>query len=249
MEISWSTFLVEIVNFVVLVWLLTRFLYRPVMRAIAFRQTALAQEMQRAEQLKKEADESSKRYEARLSDWEREKAALREQFERSLLEERARRETELGVVLQRERERAEASQRVRDRESEERLERQAAAFAASFAARLLARVASPSLETSLVAAIIDDIGSLSAERRALLARAFDAHKEVTVVTRYPIGDAQRGAVQGALAVFLGAAPSISFTQDETLLAGVRIDLGTVTLEGSLAGELRWFAQGEARVAG
>ena len=38
MQIDWMTLVLEIINFLVLVWILKRFLYKPVMEAIAARQ-------------------------------------------------------------------------------------------------------------------------------------------------------------------------------------------------------------------
>ena len=37
MELDWTTFILEIINFLVLVWILHRFLYQPVMNVIAQR--------------------------------------------------------------------------------------------------------------------------------------------------------------------------------------------------------------------
>ena len=37
MQIDWTTLVLEIINFLVLVWILKRFLYKPVMEAIAAR--------------------------------------------------------------------------------------------------------------------------------------------------------------------------------------------------------------------
>ncbi len=41
MELNWTTFALEIVNFLILVWILKRFLYKPVLEAIARRKTAI----------------------------------------------------------------------------------------------------------------------------------------------------------------------------------------------------------------
>ena len=41
MELSWSTFFLEIINFLVLVWILKRFLYKPVMDVIARRREGI----------------------------------------------------------------------------------------------------------------------------------------------------------------------------------------------------------------
>ena len=37
MQLNWSTFVLEIINFLILVWVLKRFLYKPVLAAIAQR--------------------------------------------------------------------------------------------------------------------------------------------------------------------------------------------------------------------
>ena len=40
MQIDWTTFALEIINFLVLVWILKRFLYRPVLDTLARRRAA-----------------------------------------------------------------------------------------------------------------------------------------------------------------------------------------------------------------
>jgi len=239
---SWSTFLIEILNFVVLVWILTRFLYQPVVRAIADRQEAIRRELQRAEELKKQSNALAEQYENRLADWEAEKARLRAVFEKQLDDERVRREAELRTSLQRQREQAEAVARTREQETARRLQQQAARDAARFCARLLSRIASPDLEKQLVEVSIADIHALSDDQRASLSRSFDERSEAVVTTRYPLDSTHRTALTGALTQCLGRAPNARFEQSDTLLAGLRIDLGTITLEGNLAGELQWFAE-------
>ncbi len=242
MGFSWSTFLIQILNFVVLVWILTRFLYQPVTRAIVARQKAIRDELRRADEVKKQSEALSRQYESRLADWGREKAQLKAAFDKELSDERATRETELRASLQREREQAEAAAHAREQETARRLQRQAVQDAAQFCARLLSRVASPELESRLVDAAIADMQSLSGDHRASLSRAFDGRTEVVVTTRYPLDEVHRATLTNVLARCLGRAPQPRFEQSDALVAGLRVDLGTMTLEGSLAGELRWFTQ-------
>ena len=116
MGFSWSTFLIEIVNFIVLVWILRRFLYQPVLRVIAARQTAIREELHSAEEMRKQNDERTKRYESRLADWEAEKAQLRAVSDKEMSDERAKREAKLRGELQRERERAATVAHARERD-------------------------------------------------------------------------------------------------------------------------------------
>ena len=242
MELSWSTFLIEIVNFAILMWLLTRFLYQPVLRAIEARRTAISQEMQRAQALQHSAQEQAERYASRLADWEREKAQLKDAFDRDLDAERERREADLARDLQQERDRAAAEAKAHAREQAEVLRAQADRSAAQFVADILDRVASAELERRLIDATLEDLRALSDAHRRTIARAFEGRPEAVVTTRYPLDEAHRDAITDALATCLGKAPALRVAQDDGLVAGIRIDLGSITLQGNLAGELAWFAR-------
>ena len=56
MELSWSTFALEIVNFLVLVWILKHFLYKPVMDVIARRRADIESTLADAKTAQDEAD-------------------------------------------------------------------------------------------------------------------------------------------------------------------------------------------------
>ena len=57
MLINWFTVLAQIVNFLILIWLLKRFLFKPILRAIADREKTIAQALNRAEQAEQKAEE------------------------------------------------------------------------------------------------------------------------------------------------------------------------------------------------
>ncbi|MBT5110502.1 MAG: F0F1 ATP synthase subunit B, partial [Rhodospirillaceae bacterium] len=56
MGIDWITVAAQVVNFLILVWLLKRFLYRPITDAIAARETHIASRVSEAAQAKLDAD-------------------------------------------------------------------------------------------------------------------------------------------------------------------------------------------------
>ena len=55
MSIDWFTFTAQILNFLVLVWLLTHFLYQPITKAMQERQQKIADEHQKALELQQQA--------------------------------------------------------------------------------------------------------------------------------------------------------------------------------------------------
>jgi F-type H+-transporting ATPase subunit b len=244
LSFSWTTFVVEIVNFIVLMWLLTRFLYRPIAKTIAARQIAIRKQLDEANALKSKGEELQQRYETRLHAWEDEKKSLRAQFERTLAGERIKREADLEASLKRERDAATAAERVRDRETLRGLQDEADKYGSEFCAKLLSRFASPELETRIIEATLADLRALPDEKRMLLARAGNG-VDARLTTRYPVPEDRRKEIVAALHACAEKVSRVDFVQDERLVAGVRIDLGAVSIEGNLAEELAWFAS-EAR---
>jgi F-type H+-transporting ATPase subunit b len=68
MKINWFTVIAEVINFLILVWLLRRFLYKPVLKAIDERENKIASQLKDAAdketKAKKEQDEFDKKNEA-----------------------------------------------------------------------------------------------------------------------------------------------------------------------------------------
>ena len=81
MQFDWTTFILEILNFLVLVWILQRFIYRPVLAMLDARQQRIKDETGRAEQLRSDAEALRQQYESRLADWSREQESGRRQLE------------------------------------------------------------------------------------------------------------------------------------------------------------------------
>lgn len=59
MLINWFTVLAQIVNFLILIYLLKRFLFKPILRAMAEREKAMVEALNRAEQAEQRAEENA----------------------------------------------------------------------------------------------------------------------------------------------------------------------------------------------
>lgn len=168
MELSWSTFLLEILNFLVLVWILKRFLYRPVLNVIARRKQEIAQTLQAAQDERQGGEALRTEYENRLSEWEQERAAARGALQEQLQRERMKRLASLTSELEDERRKQQVLSERERHEIEQRRETQALALAGRFAAKLLTRIAGPELESRLIDVLKEDLTRLSSEQRQAL---------------------------------------------------------------------------------
>lgn len=248
MEISWTTLLLEIVNFLVLVWLLHRFLYRPVLAVIDRRRKAIEQTLTEAHTVREEARTLQAQYEHRLADWEAEKTKARLHLQEELDAERDRRHQVLHNELAAERERARVVEERRLRELTRHAEEQALELATRFSARLLERLASPHLEASLVEALLDDLARLPAPRREQLGQVLaGAEEPVRVDSAFALSGAQRERIAQALAGLAGHPVDCEFVQQEDLQAGLRVSLAHLVLSANLADELRYFYESGTEV--
>ncbi|MCP5156143.1 MAG: hypothetical protein H6983_18370 [Ectothiorhodospiraceae bacterium] len=240
MHIDAMTLLLQGINFLVLVWLLQRFLYRPVLAAVDRRRREIenAREVEstaRAEiataRAALEADRARLDAErARLLDDAR--AAARAQADRIVAETRA--ETERLRVEARSRLEAE---RVAAAEA---VARKAAALGVDLAARLLAMASTDGRDRLFVGRLCATVAAMTAEDRVRLG---PAEAGVRVVTADPLDPPARAHCRDALAAALadraGAgdasaapAPRITFDVDPSLLAGVEVHFANAVLRHS-----------------
>lgn len=73
MPIDWFTVSAQIINFLILVWLLKRFLYRPILNAVEKREDCIAQKLRQAEEQQVEAQKIKDEYELLLYQWQQDR--------------------------------------------------------------------------------------------------------------------------------------------------------------------------------
>lgn len=243
MQLDWTTFILEIVNFLVLLWILKRFFFRPVREAIARRQASVAATLEQAQSRATEADRLKQQYEARMQDWDREREAARAQLGDELAQERQRRLTELQQALTSERDKDRVLQERRHQEQCRALADQAAGHAAAFAAKLLDRLTGPALDAEIARLVAEDLTALPQDQRTALAAAIQGGATVEICSAHPLPAATVTMLSDALRAQLGSAPRLIERIDPALVGGIRITLGPWALEATLAHELAFFRQG------
>ncbi|MBI1422417.1 MAG: hypothetical protein GC149_03050 [Gammaproteobacteria bacterium] len=245
MELNWSTFVLEIINFLVLVWILKRFLYKPVMEAIAKRRAGIEQDMQDAAHKDQAAQALKAQYEHRLEDWEREKQAAREQLHTEIEQERQHLQAQLQANLQQEKEKAEVIASQQAQEQQRRYEEQALQNSMRFTSKLLKDLSGSELESRLLKRLLEQLADLTETQRKRFGQALNDHAlTARIDTAFPLSTEKRAQLQQAMQTISGRDVDCQFGQDETLLAGARIQLGHWLLQANLQDELQAFAEFE-----
>ena len=164
MELNWSTFLLELINFAVLIWILQHFFYKPVLGVVKKRQNGINETLADAETQNQEAAALKEQYENRLSVWEEEKQRKLEKLRQELETERGKRMDALKVSLDEEREKIRVVNEQRLLEAQCKNEEAAMVQGARFSTLLLSRLACPDLENRIFDLLIEALAMLPPER-------------------------------------------------------------------------------------
>ena len=76
MLIDWFTVIAQVVNFLILVWLLKRFLYKPILNAIDVREKKVADELANADAKEAEAQKEKDEFRHKNEELDQQRAAL-----------------------------------------------------------------------------------------------------------------------------------------------------------------------------
>jgi len=243
LELNWSTFLLEIINFLVLVWILKRFLYKPVLKVIHQRHARIENRIAEAQQLHEEADTLKVQYEERLTEWEQECQQSRENLHQEIEAERARLMEELQISLDQEREKTRIIEQRKLAEALHTNEQTALAHGAQFAAKLLLHAAGPEMEKRLINLFVEELPRLPITRQEELRCACaEVTTPIIIVSAYEMDDKQRAQLENALRPIIGDAITCHYEQDSILISGVRITIGSWVVHANLQDELKEFAE-------
>ncbi|MGP8305266.1 F0F1 ATP synthase subunit delta [Vibrio sp. YIC-376] len=243
MEFSWTTFVLEIINFLVLIWILKRFLFKPVMAVISQRQAGIDKQFSESQRLNDESAALKDEYENRLSNWERQCQLAKEELAREIDAERASRLELLKQSIEQEKKKAEVAESRQRMEAIRDSEQQALQQSAQFATSLLSRASGPELEARLLETLLDDLSSLSHESAAKLLLQWGVSPEVIEVSSaYPIPEEKRQDLEKALMTVSQLSIPVQYVQNPELIAGLFITIGAWCLRANIRDDLKGFME-------
>ena len=232
MHFDWWTLALETVNFAVLVWLLQRFLYRPIMRAVDARRAEI--EARRAE-----ADKAVNEAKAMRAGIESERTKIAAEREAALKAAAAAAESAAGArAAKAERDAAALLEDARKTIATEREQaladarRAALDLGADIARRLLAEMPVEVRAEAWLERIERHVQSLSDDERRALLRQVSNGQAATVVTATPLPAALAAQWRIRLAKLFDHDVSIAFADDPKLVAGVELHLPEAILRFS-----------------
>ena len=234
MQIDWWTLGLQAINFLVLVWILSRFLFRPVTRIIAERRAAATQALDEARAAKEEAEAELKK----AQEEEKALAARRADLSRQASEEAER---EKAALLAKARADTEALRKAaeeeieRDRQAEQHaLEDRASHLAVDIAARLFERLPEDARIAGFAEGLAQAMKDLPDQSRADLAR-----EETPLRLKAPrsLTADETAHCRTLLSEALGRSVGISVETDPDIIAGLELETPHAIIRNSLRADL------------
>lgn len=225
MIIDWYTVVFQLVNFLVLVFLLRRFLYGPIIRAMEERERKIIEREEEALEKAREADDEARGYRERSE-------ALKSQEEEIMISARAAAEAERRNLAEATRQEI-AESRLRWKEAFQRekgsfvreLRRQVGLQAGLVARCCLEDLADANLQRMILDVFIEKISVLPDEEASRLREAVcqgDGH--VTVRSAFDM-QAEEGRLETSLAEILSCGVTLDNVIEPGLVCGLELEVG------------------------
>lgn len=241
MELDPLTIVLEIINFLVLLWLLKRFLYKPIKNAIAQRQAVLEQGLKDAEEKAKQAEALSQQHQHELEQWEQEKARQQTELQQQLVKEREQAMSKVRAAAEAEEQRLSVLRQQAQSQLQQQMQHQAAQSALQLTGRMLERLAGAKLDEQLIAMLQQDLQTLPEEEKHALTQSLHQHKgKVQLSSAHDVSNAALESLKETLSKVLEQDILLDIQVSPDLISGVRINIGAHVLHANLADELTFF---------
>jgi F-type H+-transporting ATPase subunit b len=242
MLIDWFTVVAQGLNFLVLVWLLKRYLYKPVLAAIDAREKQIALAIAEVASKSAAAEQERKEFAEKKAALDVEAAAFLKQAASTAGTERAR----LLADAHAEADALRVKQMTALRDDQTRLSQGIARLAQqevlAISRKVLGDLADVSLEERMAVVFAQRLRSLDAAAKATLAAALGGAPEAVVRSAFDLPEAQRALIQSAVDETFARSITLRFDTSPDTLCGVELTAGGQKLAWSMADYLAVLEQ-------
>jgi len=240
MQIDWFTVIAQIINFLVLVWLLKRFLYGPITKAMTARQQRIATTLDEARQKSEQAEAEARNYQNQRAELDAQRDAWLEQARQEVATRRKEGLEQARREIEAQREEWLTTWRREQTENQRALQREAAHRLTEATRHALRELADADLEQRMLEPLLTQLRALDTNERATLARA--ALAGCSINTTFPLNASLQQYGQTALSELLGDGIAFTFHHDPNLACGITLETPGYRLAWTLDSYLDGFGE-------
>ena len=223
MLIDWFTVIAQAVNFLILVWLMKRYLYQPILKALDAREKRIAGELANADAKEAEAIAEREEYKRKNDEFDGHRAGLLSKAtdeasaERQRLLDATRKDADSLRGKQQEALRSEY------RHLNEELVQRTQTEVFAIARKALADLAGESLEARMTEVFVQHMRGLNSDEKARLAAMFKTpYQAAQIRSAFELAPAQRSAIEEAIKEALAATATVHYEIVPNLVSGLEL---------------------------
>jgi F-type H+-transporting ATPase subunit b len=232
---GWFTIVAQAINFLILVWLLKRFLYKPILQAIDAREKGIATQLAAAVAKEAAAQTKSDDFQHKNDAFDKERAALltkatdEAKGERQRLLDQAKQDAD-GLRAKRQ-----AALQTEQRRLDQDIVRWAQTQVFAIARKTLADLSDSNLEGRMGDVFVSRVRALTGAAKEQLATAFKASNHpVSVHSAFDMPPAQRAAIESAVKETFAPDAHVQFETAPELISGVELSINGQKIAWSIA---------------
>ena len=244
MLIDWFTVGAQAINFIILVWLLKRFLYKPILDAVDAREKRVAAELADAGAKKAEAKQERDEYQHKNEVFDQQRAALLGKATEEAKDERQRLLGEARHAAEALSAKRQEALRSDARNLSEAISRRTRQEVFAIARKALTDLAATSLEGRMADVFTRRLRDMDGKAKAGLAEALKPGSDPAVVrSAFDLPAEQRAAIQKALDETFSATIRVRFVTAPELVSGIELAANGQKVAWSIADYLASLEKG------
>jgi F-type H+-transporting ATPase subunit b len=244
MLIDWFTVAAQALNFIILVWLLKRYLYKPILDALDAREKRIAAELADADAKKAEAEKQRGEFEHKNEEFDRQRAELLGKAREEAKAERARLFSEARQAADALSAKRQQTLRNDARHLSEAISRRTQQEVFAIARKALTDLAATSLEERLAEVFTRRLRAMDDKAKASFAVALTSASEPALLrSAFDLPAGQRAAIQEALDETFSAQIRVRFETAPGLVSGIELTANGQKVAWSIADYLTSLEKG------
>ena len=234
MEINWFTVIAQIVNFLILVWLLKRFLYKPVLKAIDEREQKIASQLEDAAMKKAEAQKDQDLFRQKNETFDKERSAKMQEVNEQMNSEKERLFEDVRNQSTALRSKFEDSFKQKQKDITDTLKRKTKDAVFAIASKTLSDLANANLEDQVINVFIKKINTLDETDKSKFMQALHDHQAPIVIKSvFELSATSKQELEKAIEKITKKQMDFNYKLEADLMSGIAMETESYQLSWNI----------------
>lgn len=234
MLIDWFTVIAQMLNFIILVWLMKHFLYKPILSAIDTREKAIAKQISDADQITKNANTEKTQFALKSQNFDKERASLLKKATDDANNEALKltaqtKQNILDLSVQ-----GQVALKTQMKNLRQMLIQRSEKEILNITRKVLKDLADATLEESIIKTFIKHLREMPQEKKTQMTNGMKgSNQQMTIRSTFQLSADQSNLVSAAIKETLNAKVQLHFEISESLLSGIELTTNDQKLSWSI----------------